>query len=87
MRKPFPYLRNGWTDCHEIWNVVRDQLARQFSQTTDGVHLRVRLRTYVPLFRISGTAGRIALKFGMLLETSYLGSEYSVPLVYRPKDA
>ena len=68
VRTPFPYLGNGWPDCAEIWYAVRDQLARQFIHTRDGVHLHV--RSCVPLFHISGTAGRIALKFGMLLGTS-----------------
>ena len=68
VRTHFPYFGNGWTDCAEIWYVVGDQLARQLTQTEDGVHLHV--RTCVPLFHISGTALRIALKFGMLLETS-----------------
>ena len=40
------YLGNGWTDCTEILYVVRDQLARQLTQTKNGVHL------HVPLFRI-----------------------------------
>ena len=66
-RTPFPHLWNGWTDCAEIWHVVRGQLARQFTQTKDGVHLHV--RTCVPLFHISGTVGWIVLKFGMFLET------------------
>ena len=51
-----------------MWYAVRDQLARQFTQTKDGVYLHV--HTCVALFRISGTAGLIALKFGMLLEAS-----------------
>ena len=68
VRTPFPHLGNDWTDCAEIWYVARDQLARQFTQTKNGVHLHV--RTCVSLFHISGTAGQIALKFGMLLETS-----------------
>ena len=40
-----------------------------------GVHLHVRTcaRADVPLFRISETAGWIALKFSVLLETHYLG--------------
>ena len=33
---PFPNLRNGWTDCGEIWCVVIDQLARLFAQVNDG---------------------------------------------------
>ena len=68
VRTPFPYLWNGWSDSAEIWYVVRDQSAGQFIQARDGVHLHV--RTCAPLFRISGTDGRIALKFGVLLETS-----------------
>ena len=39
---PFPYLGNDWTDCAEIWYVVTDELARQYTQTKDGVHLHVR---------------------------------------------
>ena len=41
------------------------------SQDMDGVHLHVRTcaGADVPAFRISGTAGRIALKFGRWLET------------------
>ena len=44
-------------------------------QVMGGVHLRVRTctRAYVPLFRSSETAGRIALKFGVLLDTHDLG--------------
>ena len=70
VRTPFLYLENDWTDCAEIWDVLRDQ-TRQFTQITDGVHLHV--RTCVPLFRISRTAGRIALKFGMLLDAMVYG--------------
>ena len=62
---PFPYLGNGWTDCAKIWHVARDQLARLFTEVDDGVQLHV--RTCATLFRISGTAGRIALKFGVWL--------------------
>ena len=51
-----------------IWCVVRDPLAMRLTLLRGGVHLHV--RTCTPLFRFSGTAGRIALKFGMLLETS-----------------
>ena len=41
------------------------------TQVIDGVHLDVRTctRADVPLFRILETAGRIALKFGVWLET------------------
>ena len=66
----FPYLGNGWTDCAEIWCVVRNPLARLFAKVNGGAQLHV--RTCSPLFRISETAGRIALKFSMWLETHYL---------------
>ena len=65
VRTLFPYLGNRWTDCTKIWYVVRDQLARQFTQTKGWAHLHV--STCLPFFRVSGTAERIALKFGMLL--------------------
>ena len=60
----FPDFGNGWTDCAEIWYVVRDPLARVVK---DGVQLH--MRTCAPFFGISETAGQIALKFGMSLET------------------
>ena len=66
---PFPYLGNGWTDCAEIWVVVRDSLAWRFTKVNAGVEVHV--RTCAPLFRISGAAGRIALKLGLWLEDYY----------------
>ena len=63
---PFPYLGNGWTNCAEIWFVARDPLAWRFTKANDGVQVHV--RTCTPLFRISGTAGRIALKLGVWLD-------------------
>ena len=63
MLPSIPNLGNGWTDCAEIWRVVRDQLAVRFTLLWGGVHLHV--RTCAPLFRISETVGRTALKFGM----------------------
>ena len=42
----FSYLGNGWTDCAEIWCVVRDPLARRFTEVYAGVH---RARADVPL--------------------------------------
>ena len=57
---PFPHLGNGWTDCAEIWFVVRDSLAWRCTTANGGVQVHV--CTNAPLFRISGTAGRIALK-------------------------
>ena len=62
---PFPYLGNGWTDCAEMWYVVRYLLARRFTEVDDGIQLHV--RTYASIFRISGTAARIALKLRMWL--------------------
>ena len=32
-RVAFPYLGNGWTDCAKVLFAVRDQLARQLTQT------------------------------------------------------
>ena len=64
---PFLYLGNGWTDCAEIWCVVRDPLARLFTNVHGGAQLH--MRTCATLFLISEMAGRIALKFGMCLET------------------
>ena len=50
-----------------------------------GVHPRVRTcaRAYVPLFRISETAGPIALKFGLWLETHQLGVLQKLMVGYR----
>ena len=77
VRAPFPFFVNGWTGYAEIWyavrnsQLVRNQLARQLTQTNGGSHLH--MRTCVSLFRISGAAGRIVLKFAMWVErfTSY----------------
>ena len=62
VRTRFPYLRNGGTECAEIWFVARDLLASHFTQTKRGVltFVRAHVRT---LFRISGIAGRISLQF------------------------
>ena len=68
---PFLYLRNGWTDCAEIWCVVvRDTLARRLTKVKSVVllHGRTCKRADEPLFRTSEMAGRISLKFGVLLE-------------------
>ena len=53
------------------FGVFRDQAAMHITQVMGGVHLHVRTcaRADVPPFRISETAGRIALKFGVWLET------------------
>ena len=60
---PLSYLVNGWTDCAEILYVVRDPLAKRFTEIDDGVQLHVHMCAH--LFRISGTAGRIVLKLGV----------------------
>ena len=68
------YLRNGLTDCVQIWYVSWGSLAKCLPQVIGGVHLHV--RTCVPLShkcsacRHSVTVGPIALKFGMHLETN-----------------
>ena len=64
---PFLHLGNGWTDCAEILCLIRDPQARLLAKVHGGAQLHV--RTCAPPFRISETAGRIALKFGMWLET------------------
>ena len=67
------YLRNGLTDCVQIWYVGWGSLAKCLPQVIGGVHLHV--RTCAPLShkcsacRHSVTVGPIALKFGMHLET------------------
>ena len=55
---------NDWTDCVEIRYVVREPLARRFTEIDDEVRLRV--RTCAPLFRLPYLANgwTIALKFG-----------------------
>ena len=60
---PFLYLGNGWMDCAEIRFVARDLLARRFPAANGGIQVHV--RTCTPLFRFSGTAGRIVLKLGV----------------------
>ena len=44
---PFPYLGNGWTDCAEIYYVVRDPLARLF---TKGWGTLTRAHVYTPFW-------------------------------------
>ena len=62
MRTSFSYLGTGWTDYAEIRCVVIDPLAKRFTE----VDVRY-VRTCASLLRISGTAGRAALKFGVWL--------------------
>ena len=40
VRNPFPCLWNGWRDCAEIWYVVRDPLAKCFTEVDCGIHAR-----------------------------------------------
>ena len=72
----FLYLGNDWTDCSDIWHVANDQLvmwivASTRPQCRGGVLQHV--RTCKGDFYISGTAGPIALKFGMSVETDEVG--------------
>ena len=68
VRTPFLYLGNGWADSVELWCVFRDPLAMRFTQTKCLEHLHV--HTCVPLLGTSGTAGRIALNFGLWVARS-----------------
>ena len=56
MHLPVSYLGNGWTDYAEIWCCQRC-ISLAFYTNQDGIHLHV--QTCLPLFLISGTAGRI----------------------------
>ena len=56
---PFVVYGNGWSDRAEVWYVVRDKLSGRFTQTKGGY---LHVRKCVPLFRISGAAGRIVLE-------------------------
>ena len=38
----FSHRRNCWTDYAEIWRVVRDPLARRFTEVNDRAHVHVR---------------------------------------------
>ena len=53
-------LRNGSGDCDKIWCVFRDQVAVHITQVIGEVHLHARMRA--PIFRRSGTAGRIVAR-------------------------
>ena len=72
----FLYLRNGLTDCVQIWHVGWRSLTKCLPQVISVVHLHV--RTCAPLShkcsacRHSVTVGPIALKFGMHFETHSL---------------
>ena len=54
---------------YQILCVVRAHVAIHIPQVMGGVHLHVRKCRCPPVFRISGMAGRIALKSGVWLET------------------
>ena len=64
-------LGNVLADSDQIWCVFKGQAVIHITHVMGGVHLLVRTcaRADVPLFCISETAGRIALKFGVWLET------------------
>ena len=82
VRTTFSYLANGWTDFAETWYVVRDPLGKRFTKVdvryvrlrTCSCTQRVRLHVCMcaSLLRISGTAGRTALKFGVWLGDQWL---------------
>ena len=57
----------------KFWCAVRDKLTMRFKLLRGGIHLHV--RTSASRFRISGTAERIAPKFGMLLLRSQLARQ------------
>ena len=56
-------LRAGSEDCAQIWYVLRRTIGQRFTRLICGAHRHV--RACAPLFHISGTAERIALKFGV----------------------
>ena len=68
-------------ECPEIRYVVGDPLARRLMEADDVVQLHVRTRT--PPFSISGTAGRIVLKFCIWLETYKFGVLQKLSVGYR----
>ena len=53
VRTAFMHLGKGFTDCAEIWYVVRDQLARQHTQAKDGMHLHVHIYARADMPRFS----------------------------------
>ena len=54
--------------------MLRDQEAMHIAQVMDGISARAHVRACrCALFRISEMTGRITLKFGVWLETHYLG--------------
>ena len=57
-------------DCTKVWCVARDPLAKYCTENLFGIHWQV--RTCASLFRISETAGRTALKFGVWLGDHWL---------------
>ena len=68
---PFSYLGNGWTDCAEIWyrgtlNTLLHYYYTIYYSKMQGVlqkSMMLHCCTCARLFLISGTPGRIALKF------------------------
>ena len=61
--------RRGWTDCAEIWCMIRDPLARRFAKVYRVEYICTCAHEDVPLFYTSETAGRIALKLGVWSQT------------------
>ena len=62
---PFPYVGNGWTDCTEVWCVIREPLAIPFTRIKWNIFLRAHVRTTFPN---PVNAGRHVLKFGVFLD-------------------
>ena len=65
------YLRNGSTDCVEIWYVGWRSLSTCFPQVMGGVGISARAHVH-PHLRISGSEWSIVLKFDVWLETQKL---------------
>ena len=57
---PFPYLRNGWTDCAETWRVIRGLLAIHFEQ--DGGYLLDRMCKCTHIYADLSAAARSSPK-------------------------
>ena len=62
------YLRNGLTDCVQIWYVGWRSLSKCFPQVMGGVGISARAHVH-PHLRISGSEWPIVLKFDVWLET------------------
>ena len=66
---PFPYLKDVWTDCTEIWCVARNPLARRFANVYGVVQLHVGTCRCVHFPYLGNGWTDCAEIFGMWLET------------------